>query len=41
MEKIANRELYGVFFSPRIIRIIKSKRVGQGMWHEWGEEQRV
>jgi hypothetical protein len=38
--KLHNEELHNLYFSPSIIRVIKSRRIdGQGMQHEWGEEE--
>jgi len=36
-----NKELIDLYFSPNIIRVIKSSRMrgeGRGMYHIWGEE---
>jgi hypothetical protein len=38
--KLHNEELHNLYFSPSIIRVIKSRRMGwAGMKHEWGEEE--
>jgi hypothetical protein len=34
--KLQNEELHNLYFSPNIIRSIKSRRGGRNMWHEWG-----
>jgi hypothetical protein len=40
LRKLHNEELHNLYFSPSIIRIIKSTRIdGQGMYHEWGSRR--
>jgi hypothetical protein len=35
-----HEELHNLYSSPSIVRMIKSRRIsGQGMYHEWGEEE--
>jgi hypothetical protein len=38
--RLYNKELYALYSSLNIIRVIKSRRQdGQDMWHVWGEER--
>jgi hypothetical protein len=39
--KLHNEELRDLYPSPTITRMIKSRRDGRDMQHEWGEEERV
>jgi hypothetical protein len=35
--KLHNEELYGLYSSPSIVRVIKARRMKwQGMWRAWG-----
>jgi hypothetical protein len=37
--KLHNEELYGLYSSPSIVRVIKARRMRWGgMWHTWGGE---
>jgi hypothetical protein len=38
--KLHNDELHDLYFSPNIVRVIKSRRTGgRDMWHAWGRGQ--
>jgi hypothetical protein len=34
--KLHNDELHGLYSSPNIVRIIKSRRMRWAEWHTWG-----
>jgi hypothetical protein len=37
--RLHNKELYALYYSPNIIRVIVKKTDGQDMWHVWGREE--
>jgi hypothetical protein len=40
--ELNNEELHNLYSSPRIIRMIKSRRMRwQGMWHAWKREMHI
>jgi hypothetical protein len=40
--KLHNEELHDLYSSPSIIRMITSRKMRwEGMYHEWGEEERI
>jgi hypothetical protein len=42
VRKLQYEELRDMYYSPNIIRAMKSIRMrGSGMWHEWGEQVRT
>jgi hypothetical protein len=39
LRRLHNGELYGLYSSPNIIRVLKTVMswAGRGMWHVWGQ----